>query len=1360
MEVKNLIHYNKEGFPLNLNYDESLDMLNGKMFFDKNSTETFKTQGIYTFEKVEGTNNTLQTTLNKFQVLNTNGFISFPVFDAIPLEITNIETSTNSATYKTKWIYAIDIEKTFYPGMWIYFQGLDSWSGTDFDEYTISLIQGRKILAVEPGRVLIITDTANNIALPVFTPSILIQIIPMNILEVQQITASEPSWNDTLLTAKLFNGKKISVVENTDNAGVYTINEVVKDRIRYYRVLPSIPVVPALTVGDKLVITLNLLTSNIPVSNGVTRFGPFTHVLVSDPISLTANQIQVPYIPSFLKTGDTIQAFEKIIPLGLGNDNTLTITVLNRTTNVITVGTALTTQTVDCIINLATNILTIEQDIVLDNNNQYSLPLTYWTVVNKWNSILTTIPGGGRFEYLPDTDELLITSDFTDYYMLITSVIQHLTGPNTAILNPMLPPGEYVIYPLWFTEPLTVEERIEKNSTIYTRTLVFNTIDSFGLNININGINYNVDQDIDVNNTIGDWITEFATTLASIGITVTQTTTTVVGDTITITSEFPNISVFTQLRMGDYADYLVQYKDYVFNNIKSQLLITINEINYYVPFDTSDAITVGNWVTTHQANLKLYGIIVNNTTNTLKINLLDPEKVLQITYNIGYIPKSGDLSVYETDNATNATGGVITGNEIRCTTGTYNFLEFYSTGQKIAIDGATKLPQNKSYNIIGLESDIISLSYQGAFWEQSILFPLHIVSDYFIRFPRYGLSDYSTQAKLKWTWKDTQINDFFFYDFSGDQLTPIYSNFPVYSGIKPLCGTNGEIELKLLTKPNDDIKLIADSTKQQTVFDTIEYTLPFTDDNTNSGIEPAPAQLFMGYRADYESWSKARLYLELIENVSFNLTTNVNLTDDLWVFKDNYLDITSSNNFDFNTLGFLVGQVVEINSTDINIDSRTIATLNNAGKKYKITQVLHHKLIFDTNILEETSVKSIAKTTAPYYDSLGNELFENRTLNVSLTVVPKVITYIDVYGESEEEDERHKINLNNRNKNILKLQDFYIFKEVDIKEQGIDWIILNRKRKELLEIYPEIFNNIGSYKSVIQAINFFGYNDLSFTEYFQNINPESTKFGQLFNMELLNIFDKSISGYEYSNLAFENLRNEGFRKTNLFSLNYKITDTDGNFINAYSLDEVRIKLLGLKKWLTENIIPIGTKIIDITGKYQMPQPFILKHETYHTQNFRVEEYATPIDFKTTGYLSPIITGSDTYDISVDFFSAGEIEWFEYRIRTFYLEEWNILNPYFVGNKVYYNGIVWLCTVNTVAGNEPGITTSWTQSTLDSLPANQILKDYKYDNTGTSFTVNKLIDPHFIIEVSWHSGYASALLNRKVYSVIPGFFDNI
>lgn len=1330
---------------MNLNFDPDLDMWNGKIYFDKNSTDTYKTQGIYLFEKVPGSNNTFQTYLEKFQLFNTNGFRTFPKYNATPLIINNIELVNEDSNYNTKWIYANDIEKYFYPGMWCYITGLDGYHNNDFDT-TVGNLQTRKIMGVEKGRVLIYTETTNDNPLTAFV-AINATIVPVDVIEVQQSLSglpAEPSWNETGITAKLYDNKKISYIANSDNAGIYTINTVCNDTTRDFVKLDPAMYVPS--AGDVLKIDIELRTSNIQIANGDVNFG-----------GVGATYITVPYIPSFLKIGDTIQAVAKSTPLLLANAIQFTVISIDKTTNTIEVNTSVSPQLVDCYIYLATNIFSIEQEIVLDNNNTYSLPLTYWTIVNKYREELLNLPGGNRLEYIEDTDELHIISDYINTYTNITVDVTDSAGITTNFPQTVY---QYSIYPLYIKEPLIEEDYFIPDSTLYNRTIVFNFIDSFGLNIRINGIEYTVDFDTDVQNTIADFISQFATTLADIGILISQTTTTVVGDTLNITCDFPNVPVFTELNFGDNTDYYVQYRDIEFNNIKSQLLININDKNYIIPFDTNDITTVSNWVTAYTNQLLLLGILVSNTGNILHFNLLDTEKILEITYNIGYIPKSGDLSVYETLYATSSTGSLIAGNEIRCNAGVYDFLQYYSTGQKISINGAAKIPQNRSYNIIGLDNEIISLSYQGAFWQQGLpVFDLGVISDYFIRFPKYGYMENNIQCDLKFSWKDTQVKDFFFYDFTGNQLEPATVGFPDYNGIRPLCGTNGEIQLKLIDKPNTNLKHITDPTKQQTVFNTINYTLPYLDENINVNIEPDPLQVFVGYNADYGGWNKARIYLEMIENISYEVTTDINLIDNLWVFKDNYLELQSPTSLvNFIQMGFKPGQILEIKATDNNIDSLNLASMQNSGKRYMIKEVQMQKIIFNTNMIEETSVKEVAKPTAPFYDSFGNALTINRNLTVSITVVPKVIAYFDIYGESEAEDERHKINLNNRNVNILKLQDVYIFKDVDINEKGIDWILLNRKRKELIEIYPEIFNNLASYKSVIQAINFFGYNDLTFTEYFQNINPENAKFGQLLNMELLNILDKSINGWEYSNLAYENLRNEGFRKTNLFSLNYKITDTEGNFINAYSLEEVKIKLLGLKKWLTENIIPLGTKIVDINGKYVMPSNFNLKHETYMSKNYRVEEYSAPVDFKVSGYLQPTTMGSNTYDISVDFFSAENIEWYEYVIRTFDLNIWNDASTYFAGEYVYNNGIVWKCLNNTITGDQPGFTINWEQSNIETLTNIQIIRDYKWNAGNTSFTVNINVDPHFIIEVYWHSGYATTHKTTKVLSVIDGFFD--
>lgn len=1331
--IENLIFFNKEGYQINMNYDANQKVYHNNIFFDKNSVDTFKTQGIYAFEKIQGTNNTFDVTLNRFQIFNTNGFSFLPKFNTNELTITNIDSVNLNNTYHTKWIYADNIEKIFYPGMWCYFTGLNAYHNTDFNTI-VGNLQIKKILAVEKGRVLVYTTTPNNVAMPIFAVSNA-KIIPLNIIEIQQDIA-EPVWNETNLTSKLYDGKKISVLSNTDNDKIYTIDKVCNSYLRDYVNLSPTLYTPS--AGDKLKIDIQLRTSNIMISNGFTSFSG-------------SSFITLPYIPSFLKIGDSIIAKEKSTPLLLTNTATFTIISIDRLTNTIEVSALTANESNDCYIYLASNVFTIEQDIVLDNNNIYSLPLTYFTIVTKYGEELKQIAGGQTLTYNTQTDALEIKSDYVDTYSTITVNNISINGVVTSYIPTT---GQYVIYALNTIEELEELEELEQDSTIYNRNIVFNTIDALGLKLSINGKDYYTPFNTDVNTTITDFITGYAIQLLSLGITISQTTTTIAGDTLNINSDYPNVPVFLDTKFGDNTDYYIKYAEIIFQNIKSQLLININDVEYLVPFTTSDTVTITNWVNTYYENLKQLGILVSNTGTSLFFDLLDPEQFLDLTYNIGYIPKSGDLSIYETIFYTNSIGSVISGNEIECSPGLYNFLDYYSIGQKIDINGTSHVLQNRSYNIIGLDNEKISLSYQGSFWNESPSIYLNIVSDYFIRFPKYGLSEIGNKMKFKWSWKNTQLNDFFLYDFSGSQLKPITENFPVYNGPMPLCGDNGEIELKLNKYPNSNIKDISNPLKQQTVFDTIEYILPYTDISINNLLEPDPLQVFIGYKATYEGWNKARLYLDIIEDLSFNRATGNNATDDLWVWNQNYVEIqniTLLNTFNFIELGFRSGQKVQFNYLDMHPDGQKLGVLDNSGKAYTIKTVYPTKIVFEEDVIQETSVKSVPKNTLPYYDNFGNVLYMNRILDVTMTVIPLNVAYFDIFGESEDEDERHAINLNNRNINILKMQDFFIFKEVDINENGVDWILLNRKRKELIEIYPEIFNNLSSYKSVIQAINFFGYNDLTFTEYFQNVDPENKKFGQLFNMELLNIFEKTEAGYTYSNLGYENLRNSGYRKTNLFSLNYKITDDNGNFINAYSLEEVKIKLLGLKRWLTENIIPIGTKIIDINGKYKMSNDFILKHETYMTRNFRVEEYASPVDFDVTGYLAPVTQGSNLYDINVQFKSEEPVNWFKYVIRTFNLEQWNNIS-YLPNSIVFHFDRLWTNALQTNINDEPGFSAAWKETSIDTISNVQIISDYKYDLSDVSFTVNELIDPYFVIEAYWHSGYALTKKTIKSYSL--------
>jgi hypothetical protein len=56
---------------------------------------------------------------------------------------------------------------------------------------------------------------------------------------------------------------------------------------------------------------------------------------------------------------------------------------------------------------------------------------------------------------------------------------------------------------------------------------------------------------------------------------------------------------------------------------------------------------------------------------------------------------------------------------------------------------------------------------------------------------------------------------------------------------------------------------------------------------------------------------------------------------------------------------------------------------------------------------------------------------------------------------------------------LINPEDIFIFKDYDLLEGGIDWNFMNSKRREMLTVRNDIYNYIGAYRSLINAINFF-----------------------------------------------------------------------------------------------------------------------------------------------------------------------------------------------------------------------------------------------------------------------------------------------
>ena len=200
----------------------------------------------------------------------------------------------------------------------------------------------------------------------------------------------------------------------------------------------------------------------------------------------------------------------------------------------------------------------------------------------------------------------------------------------------------------------------------------------------------------------------------------------------------------------------------------------------------------------------------------------------------------------------------------------------------------------------------------------------------------------------------------------------------------------------------------------------------------------------------------------------------------------------------------------------------------------------------------------------------------------------KTVAEITFYGEGETEDERLKALLMSMGNDILP-SDSIIFDASDVKEQNPDWTLVNRKRKELLLEYSNIFPYMGSYKALINVLKFYGYQNVHMKEYWKNVDQTSANFGKYRQTDIIDIFsttpDPQISKLIPSKI---------YKKTNLFGLFYDINvitnqyDETGTPITEevfhFTPEEVLIKLFALKHKLIQYYLPLNAKIVDIIGE--------------------------------------------------------------------------------------------------------------------------------------------------------------------------------
>lgn len=224
-----------------------------------------------------------------------------------------------------------------------------------------------------------------------------------------------------------------------------------------------------------------------------------------------------------------------------------------------------------------------------------------------------------------------------------------------------------------------------------------------------------------------------------------------------------------------------------------------------------------------------------------------------------------------------------------------------------------------------------------------------------------------------------------------------------------------------------------------------------------------------------------------------------------------------------------------------------------------------------------------------FSSDLGGSYIGNLEIYHRVGNTDTLFSIISFFVDVEVEDERFTLMLDNLGSKINN-KDYFIFDKSNLKDSEVDYKLLNAKRKELLLEFHNIFPYLGSYKALINIIKFFGYENLTIKEYWKNVKLDTPNFGKYKPVDIKDKISNAKNWKEIENITGEKI----WKKTNKFSMVYRINDVNGKFdenglpqtnnVFDFTLDEILIKLYGLKQKLKDYFLPLNAKIVDIIGE--------------------------------------------------------------------------------------------------------------------------------------------------------------------------------
>ena len=1395
---KNLLFFNKDGNPYNFELNSN-NTYEGKLIFDENSSDTFKTLGIYVFEEVSPFKVTDNFTLNKMEIYNNSG-ISFQPFTYSGDTITNIARVNTASNFYSKWIHGENFDTKYPIGTVVSFHNTNFINPITNTPYTTTDFNNEyyTILDNKPNAILVNTKTSNNLWKWNFVTGNTSTIQSHNIVSLNDY---DNTLNTKIKNWTLHNNKKFSIIGSSLNDGINIFNNYVSGNTIYqtfditgntgdvlkfnfelkterpklyigavdfdlsgntayltfertlnsninlgvgqsiifedYNDNPILPINPIFTILDgtqeldvydgnvEFIEELNInktflkhfedksLSSQYFVKNTTpTQLKNNTNIYLSQyPKNFFAYD-------NFIQISGSTDSFTNILIVGdivkmSSTTHTTSQTNINRQFTILDIETFKKIRTEFWKVEISTNTSwynTVKQKSI-DNNRTLEEQIeldALWMYDNQDNNIANPkfIPLTSRVERLRVKEYVISETVLNNYNIIKLLTAKEIKTIKCSTTNNTVQKftKNVVAYDtsniLSFSQEIlsTYDNTINSFNTLYGDylynnygILVYLTPSSTTLNIH------------SVYSLNGDYDKYFIPSLYKNNILLN---TGVTNSTINrCLLEFNNQLYLERINPNNFSSFDINYSSEILFNLENNEInfgfnLELNDHDYYITFDTDTQTTINNFISKYSSTFNnMLLVLTSGYSNgyTLKIDALYSDVDV---YSIK--PKVNIFSSFSILNETKNKSLILAGNEIELSPNYNKSLYDYefSTGMIFTLSGSQYMQNNVSYNIIGLTDTILELSYQGQYIQESGNYTLDV--NRYLRKPRESIN-----KNIYYNWKFVEnndgkfSNDIFFYDVTGEHLTP-YLNDPklTYIGTKPLWNTTNVCSnenIQLIDSPNKKLEYVSDPTKQQTMFKGTdgETCLSFLLDKYNSTSEynyiPEPLQIFLGFNSTTEGVSQTNIVLEKVEYITFsgftNSSTNPNNININFLSNGELEFITLDNNFNFIDYGFEKNQPITIDFVDQSNTGSTI--FQNYG-----TMIIEY--------VGGNKLKVVDNTFIPF-STTGN----SNGYYYEIIVQPNPILQLSVFGETETEDERFRIVLNNLGIQINEDVE-QIFKDSDINEDGIDYIRLNQKRKEMLTVYPEIYNYIGSYKSLINTINFFGWNDLQLFEYYKNIDVNSPLYQKLQKVLIPDIFDNTIQGWSKIDYVEGKYKTGLVKKTNLFNLTYQITDEDGNNISVYSLDEVQTKLNKLKRWLKRNILPLSTNIMDITGVANVN---LNTYQHYDVSNQVIKLHSSSDSTVVNFVYTETLNFKDNYLFEIEFYTRSG-----------------------------FCPSGWTCKIKTFSLSTDG---------TNKLIPQKYIKLMKNDLSNYSFNIDKNIDKFLYIETTAYNDFGLAQTYNKM-----------